>query len=311
MNGNSEATNGSPATPRGVITAIATPFHDDGRVDVAALRRHAARLEAAGVDGIFTCGTTGEGALLSAEEKRTITATVLEEVGNRIPVVGAVIQPDTSNALREIDSYRTLGVRWVAVVAPYYIRVDEAELITHFATIADTSPLPVIVYDIPGNTANPLSDAVYDAVLTHPNVIAVKDSSGNFSRFSRRVLAGGRTDAAAWIQGEDTLDAPSLLVGASGVVSGLSNILPEAFVRMYGANRRGDHKTVLIMQSVINRLHAIVRTTGTGVAAIRLALSLDGIGSRFLHSRHLSLSSDWDDAVKTHVAAAREMMETP
>lgn len=296
----------------GVLTALTTPFDESGEVDQHALHRHIDHLRSAGINGLLVCGTTGEGALLSADEKRTVLRAAIAQAGGHIPIVAAVIQPDTRTAIQDVHALEDLGADAVACVSPYYIRVDETELSAHFRALADASRLPVVVYDIPSNTANPLTDLVYDAVFDHPNIVAVKDSSGNFSRFARRVMDQARVaaDGVAWIQGEDTLDAPSLLVGANGVVSGLSNVLPEPFVRMVNAARTVDTQQVIAMQRVVNRLHAIVRKTGKGVAAIRVAVSQMGYGSRYLRNREFSISAEWDEMIRDDVEAAMRLMES-
>ena len=295
----------------GVLTALATPYDESGGLDLHALNRHVSRLKSTGVHGFFACGTTGEGALLSRDEKHQVITAVVDVAADDVPVVAAVIQPDTRGAVEEAESYAGLGVRFVAAVAPYYVRVDQSELIAHFTAIADAAACPVLAYDIPGNTSNPLTDDVYEEVLKHPNIIGVKDSSGNFSNFSRRVIAQKRSgvDDTAWIQGEDTLDGVALLAGASGVVSGLSNVLPEPFVRMFAAAGKGDVETVFAMQHVINTLHLIVRSTGKGVAPVRLALSQMGYGSRYLRTRSFSLGPEWDEPIRRAVEEARALYQ--
>ena len=293
----------------GVLTALVTPYDDAGSLDLDALERHVTRLESAGVHGFFACGTTGEGALLDAEEKQQVISTVCEHAGGDAQVIAAVIQADTRSAVAEAKAHASLGVKFIAVVAPYYIRVDQAELVAHFTAVADASRVPVVAYDIPGNTANPLNDEIYDRILTHENIIAVKDSSGDFSRFSRRVIEQKQSgeDGIDWIQGEDTLDGVALLAGASGVVSGLSNILPGAFVDMVEAARGGNVKRVFALQHVINTVHRIIRGTGKGVAPIRLALSQMGYGSRYLRTKSMSLGAEWDEPVHSAVESAQAL----
>lgn len=295
----------------GVLTALITPFDEEGRVDEDALRRHTERVVSAGVDGVFACGTTGEGALLNADEKRLVIETVASVVGSAKPVIAAVIQPDTRRALLEIESYSKLPIQYVAVVTPYYVQVDHDEQVAHFLAVADASPVPVLVYDIPGNTSNPITDAIYDAVLPHRNIVGVKDSSGVFPRFARRVLAQDRGGDMRidWINGEDTLDAFAMIAGAAGVVSGLSNVFPEPFVGMYAAVRDGRYTDALDWQHVVNVLHRMIRETGKGVAPIRLALSQAGFGSRFLHTRSMSLGSEWDAPIREIVSQTRTLIE--
>lgn len=295
--------------PNGILTALVTFYDENGNLDTVELRRHVKRLKDVGVNGFFACGTTGEGALLTSDEKHRVISAVVAEVGSSATVIAAVIQPDTRGAVEEVTLYAGLGIDYVAVVSPYYIKVDVAEMIAHFTTIADESPVPILAYDIPGNTGNPLTEDIYEAILLHEKIVGVKDSSGNFSNFSRRVIAAANSGnrGIQWIQGEDTLDAAAMMVGADGLVSGLSNVFPEPFVRMVTAAHDGDIVTILAMQQVINTLHGIVRRTGKGVAPIRLALSQQGYGSRYLRSRAMSLGKEWDGLIQSDVRAAREL----
>ncbi len=294
--------------PEGLYTALVTPFDGNGAIDTEALTRHVSQLGDKGVRGFFACGTTGDGAFLTSDEKERVFAAVLEEVPQDAEVVGAVIAPDTRSAVRDVHRLAEHGLAYVAVVSPYYGAVGEQELIDHYLSVADAATCPVLAYDIPGCTHNPLMDAVYDAVLKHPNIVGVKDSSGDFSAFSRRLLQESGTRTTSWIQGDDSLDASALLVGASGIVSGLSNILPEPFVEMLRAHRANDSHTMLAMQRVINTLHGIVRITGRATDAVRLALSLQGLGSRHGTSVHRGLGSEWDKPVSAAVTAATEQM---
>jgi 4-hydroxy-tetrahydrodipicolinate synthase len=291
----------------GVIPALVTFFTDDGELDIEALRAQVTRLLDAGVHGLLVCGTTGEGGTMTVSEKRRVSSVVIETVGNRVPVIAGVIQPDTVNALREARELAAHGADYLAVVSPYYGRVTDAEMIAHFTALAEEAPRPILLYDIPGNTGNPVTDPVYQALLPHPNVCGVKDSSGDFSSFSRRVLEWSSHGAAAfspddrgisWIQGNDTLNAPAMFVGAAGFVTGLGNIIPEPFVELYTAAARGDTARMLEMQRIANSLHGIVRRTGTVGPAIRMALSETGYGSARMRSHTFTLSADWADAVR-------------
>jgi 4-hydroxy-tetrahydrodipicolinate synthase len=228
---------------QGVIVPTITPFDERGRLDDAALRRHVERLIRAGVDGLYPGGTTSEGPLLSRDERERVAAVVIEAAGGRVPVIvqsGAISTDETIHLSRHAEQ---LGASAVAVLAPWYYRLSPEALGRHFRRVAETVPdLPVLLYDIPGNTGNPLPIGIVARLFAEvPNIVGMKDSTGRLTHL-REALALG--PGFLVFCGSDRLLLPALTAGVTGIVPGNANVVPEVFVAAWAAHRRGDVKAL-------------------------------------------------------------------
>lgn len=288
--------------PSGVITAIATPLHPDGTIDAAALSRHTVRLVAAGIDGILVCGTTGQGAFLSPDEKEAAARIVLDASGH-VPVFAAALAAHTEAVISEAARYAQLGVAAIAAVTPFYSRPTQCQIVAHFDSIAATVRQPLIVYNIPACTGTAIARNTLAELAAHPNVVAVKDSSGDFGSFSRLLL--NHANDASWIMGEDSLAASALTLGATGVVSGLSNLVPELFVALSRAVAARDDIGARQLQRAINGLCDLVDEAGGAVALVQAGLAAEGYGSGRCKMEAMSLQEAWRDRIRTGVQAAR------
>lgn len=285
----------------GVIGALAVPMFEDGSIDYSLLEKQAAYYGGSGVRGLFLGGTNGEGAYLTTEEKARILKTVRGAVPKDKILCAACIRPSTREVLAEMRVLGALGPDYIVAVAPYYLAVDQEAIIRHFRTLAAASPAPLIPYNIPQNTHNPMSLKTIQELASIPNIAGIKDSSGDFISFTRGVL-GPLPGPFTWIQGEDLLDAPSYLIGAKAVVTGLSNVSVEPYVDMWRAATAGDTEGVKAGQRRINEMFKIVLAVGgKGIPAIKAAMELLGRGSRHLRLSALTL----DDA---EVEAVRETL---
>jgi 4-hydroxy-tetrahydrodipicolinate synthase len=273
----------------GVIPAVITPMNEHGEVDYALLEKQAAYLSEAGVQGFFIGGTTAEGAYLTTGEKREIFRVVREACAGRQFLCTACIRPSTREVVAEMRDLKDTEPDFVVAVTPYYLAMRREDILAHFRIVAGEAPAPLILYNIPGNTHNPMDLETVLELAGEKNIAGIKDSSGDFIQFSRGLLSG-RTGEFAWIQGEDYLDGPSLLLGCSGVVTGLGNARIEPYVEMYRAAREADWQAVRDCQAQINRLYGIIRLCGNSIAAVKAAAELAGRGSRWLRQRSLSLS---------------------
>ena len=276
---------------RGVIPAIITPMDEQGKIDFDLLEKQAAYLSGAGVHGFFVGGTTAEGAYLSTEEKGEIFKVVRRVTEGRQFLCAAYIQPSTAAVLEQMRALEATGPDYIVAVTPYYLAMRQEDILQHFRRIAASASAPLILYNIPGNTHNPIALETVIELAEEKNIAGIKDSTGNFIDFSRGVL-GKRPQGFVWIQGEDYLDGPSLMIGCDGIVTGLGNARIEPYVRMYEAAERGEWGTVRQCQGRINTLYGIIRLCGNSIAAAKAAAELAGRGSRWMRQNSQSLSDE-------------------
>lgn len=275
---------------RGVVPAMIMGNDERGRISQEMVERQLDYFLEAGVDGVFMNGTTGEGAVLASEEKAEIVRIAQKRVDGKIPLYGVCLQPSTETVIKEIHMMADLGVAAVSAVPPYYYAAPQEVIKAHFRRIADESPLPVILYNIPQNTHSPMSADTVIELSKHPNIIAIKDSSGDFPSFNRMLLSTDPENFAC-VQGEDSLDGASLLIGSPGVVTGLGNVRIEPYVEMYRAAQSNDRRKVLDLQRTIYAYAKIIPASGGQVIpAIKAAAELLGRGNRKMRVEGLTLT---------------------
>jgi 4-hydroxy-tetrahydrodipicolinate synthase len=287
---------------RGVIPAVITPIREDGKIHEKLLEKQVSYLSNAGVHGFLVNGTTGEGPFLSREEKRRNFELVRTVSGGKQFLCLGCLQPSTDLTIDEIVAFESLKPDFIVITSPYYFKVSQKEIVRHIRETARRSPFPVIVYNIPQCTFNKIE---YDAMIeisSLENVAGFKDSSGDFITFSR-VMFHGRRENFAWIMGEDYLDADSLMIGVSGIVTGLGNVWIEPYLEMYQAAQEGDFLKVRKLQEKINKLYEVIRTAGDrGVPAIKAAASLLGRSEKWLRAPMLPLDEKELSRVKEILA---------
>jgi 4-hydroxy-tetrahydrodipicolinate synthase len=286
----------------GIIPALAVPMQEGGAVDFSLLEKQVTYLCGGPIAGIFVGGTTGEGPYLFTEEKLQIFRSVKKLAPRGIALCAACIQPSTAQVVEEIHAFADEGPDFVVAVTPYYLGVSQEGILHHYRRIARESPVPVILYNIPQNTHNPIALSTIQELAGVDNVAGVKDSSGDFISFSRGVL-GGAAGPFTWIQGEDLLEAPSYLLGARGVVTGLSNVSLEPYVRLRDAVQRGNLEEIRDGQRAIHRLFRLFEVVeGRGIPAIKAAMELLGRGSRHMRLSALTLGPDEVERIRTVLA---------
>ncbi len=276
---------------KGVIPAIITPMNEKGKIDYGLLEKQAVYLSEGGVHGFFVGGTTAEGAYLSTDEKRELFKVVRGVTEGKQFLCAAYIQPSTAAVLEQMRALEASEPDYVVAVTPYYLSMRQEDILEHYRRVAAAAPAPLIVYNIPGNTHNPIALETVLELAEEENIAGIKDSTGNFIGFSRGVL-GSSPAGFVWIQGEDYLDGPSLMIGCHGIVTGLGNARIEPYVQIYRAAREGDWQTVRECQARINELYGIIRLCGNPIAAAKAAAELAGRGSRWMRQKTQSLTDE-------------------
>lgn len=274
---------------RGVIPALITPMRKDGSIDYDAMEANVAFLSRSGVHGFFVNGTTSEGPILSRAEKHETVRIVKSVSEGRQTICAACIAPSANLAIEEIRDIAALEPDYVVCVAPFYYQVPQEAIVDHFTRICASTDIPVIFYDIPQHTRNPIEVPTRFALINAGLGVAMKDSSGDFSGFSRSLLGCERKDFV-WIQGDDMLDSYSMAIGARGIVSGLANVAPKPFIELVECAERGDLTGLFRIQEKINALAEILPAVGGRVIpAIKAAVSYLGRCEPWL--RHTALTA--------------------
>ena len=253
-----------------VLTAMVTPFTDDGELDLAAAAELASDLVDLGNDGLVISGTTGESPTTSDAEKEALLREVLAAVGDRATVVAGVGTNDTVHTVELARTAQRAGAHGLLVVTPYYSKPPQAGLLHHFRTVADATDLPIMLYDIPGRSGVPLAHETLVSLAEHPHIVANKDAKADpFAAV--RVM--GETDLA-WYSGDDALNLPLLSLGAAGMVSVIGHVAADRLAAMAAAFHAGDVTTAAAINRSLTPVIEGIMTRTQGVIMVKAALDL-------------------------------------
>jgi 4-hydroxy-tetrahydrodipicolinate synthase len=267
----------SAVSPFGrVLTAMVTPMHQDGRIDLDGAQRLAQHLVEHGHDGIVVSGTTGESPTTTDAEKADLLRVVLEAVGERARVVAGAGTNDTAHSVELARSMEAAGAHGILAVAPYYNKPPQAGIVAHFEAIADATGLPMMVYDIPGRTGVAIETETHVRLARHPRIVAVKDAKGDLFA-ATEVMS--RTDLL-WFSGDDVLNLAHLTQGATGVVSVVGHVAGDLYAEMVACVDKGDlARAVELHRQVVPAVKAIMTVTQGAIMAKAALKELGVIGS--------------------------------
>ena len=210
---------------KGTGVAIVTPFKSDSSIDFASLGRVINHVINGGVNYIVAMGTTGESVTLTRDEKKALVSYVVEVIDNRVPLVIGIGGNNTQEVINCIRHSNLTGVDGILSVAPYYNKPNQRGLFQHFKEIATCSPIPVIMYNVPGRTcSNISSDTCIDLANDCENIVAVKEASGDMAQIMR--IIRGKPETFSVISGDDMMTLSIIAAGGSGVISVLANAFP-------------------------------------------------------------------------------------
>lgn len=260
----------------GCLSAIPTQFNDTG-IDEQALAAHAIWMIDRGCSGIVVCGTTGESATMSNDEKIRAMNVVSEAVGSRAMVIGGAGNNSTSESLEFVERVcKETRVDAIMSVVPYYTKPPQEGIRQHFRAIADKSTLPMIVYNVPGRTVVSMSEETILTLFDHPNIVACKEASGDihFAGKLVRQLDGRGT----LLSGDDGTSAAFVAIGGHGVISVASNVAPRIVSDAVKAAREGDLKTLKARNDILVQLQDLLFQQPSPIA-VKVALAHRGHGS--------------------------------
>lgn len=267
----------------GVATALITPFFD-GKPDHVALRRLVRMQIEAGVDAVVVLGTTGEPATLTKNEKVDVVQTVLDVAKGTVPVIVGAGGNDTEASRRDARLFEKMGADAILAVTPYYNKCTQNGLILHYSAVANAIKVPLIVYNVPSRTGVNVLPETFKTLAETDNVVAIKEASGNVAQIAKTIaLLEGRADVYS---GDDGLIVPLMALGAKGVISVVSNVLPKETKRLVSLCRQNLYdeaqKLAFRLMPVIDALFSEVNpipvkkaaeTMGLCSSAVRLPLT--------------------------------------
>jgi 4-hydroxy-tetrahydrodipicolinate synthase len=259
---------------RGIVPPVATPMQANEDLDLPRLRWFLDQLIQAGVHGLFVLGTNSEFYALDEREKQEVVATAVEHVRHRVPVFAGTGAETTREVVRLTKMAEREGADGVSVITPYFISPTQQEIYDHYRRIAESTSLPVLLYNNPSTCGGLRIDVDTLARLAQvPNIVGIKDSSGDLQNTMEylRVVP----ERFAVLQGRDTMIYPALIFGARGAVPASANVAPAQCVAIYEAFRRGDHAAARAAQLGLNPVRLSL-ALGTAPGGVKAALSLLG-----------------------------------
>ena len=229
----------------GMATALVTPMTPEG-IDYDTFGRFIDFQIDSGINALVAMGTTGENATIEPLDQTEVIRYTVERAAGRVPVIAGTGTNNTAHVIESTKRACDVGADAVLVVTPYYNKATQAGLIAHFTAVADVSTVPVILYNVPGRTGCNLQPKTLATLAEHPNIVGLKEASGNMAQFMEMMRLVG--DKIAIYSGEDALTAPMMSMGCKGAISVLSNVVPAMAVAMTDAAKAGNYEEAARLQ---------------------------------------------------------------
>jgi len=264
----------------GVYAAMATPINRDGDVDPVGIRNVVNYLFENGVDGLSILGSTGEGPSLTIGQRQHALEASLEAANGRGAVFTGAASSVVSEVIASLKTIAGTGARGALVPPPYYYRLDTEGIIGYYQRIAEASPVPIIMYNIPSMTKLQIPLQAVRVLIAHPNVMGLKDSSGDFGYFSSLARIARESEGFTLYTGSDTMLAASLFVGGHGIIGGAVNVVPDVMTAIYRAYQQGDTANAVALAEKVVQANAAMQV-GTFPAPMKGQYVLKGLCERY------------------------------
>ena len=246
---------------KGLGIALITPFTLDGKVDYKSLKRLLEYQLANGADFLCILATTGEAPCLTAQEKDELTAFIKDIVRGRIPILKYCGGNNTAAVVEEIKTTNWTGIDGILSICPYYNKPSQEGLYQHFKAIAEASPLPIVLYNVPGRTGiNMKAETTVKLARDFSNIIAVKEASGSLEQVDE--IIKNKPDHFDVISGDDALTFSMIASGAAGVISVIGNALPREFSRMIRLEFKGEYEPARTIHHMFTELYSLLFVDG-------------------------------------------------
>ncbi|GAA4298923.1 4-hydroxy-tetrahydrodipicolinate synthase [Nibribacter koreensis] len=259
---------------RGTGVALVTPFQADHSVDFDAFARLIEYNLANGVNYLVVNGTTGESVTTTAEEKKQLLAFAKKQIAGRVPLVYGIGGNNTQAVIDLIKNADLAGVDALLSVSPYYNKPSQEGIYLHYTAVADASPVPVILYNVPGRTGSNVMAATTLRLAQHPSIIGIKEASGNMEQCM--AIVQDKPEGFLVISGEDMLTVPMISIGMDGIISVLANAFPARFSRMTKLAMDDDFHEAGALQRSFLAINPLMYEEGNPVG-VKFALEQAGI----------------------------------
>jgi 4-hydroxy-tetrahydrodipicolinate synthase len=277
---------------KGTGVALVTPFHDDQSIDFASLKNLVDHVVTGGVDYLVVLGTTGEATTLTASEKKQVLKACLEYNAGRVPVMLGIGGNNTHAVVNEIKNTDFYGVAAILSVSPYYNKPSQEGIIAHYTAIAEASPVPVVLYNIPGRTMSNMTAATTLRLSHHPNIVGMKEASGNLEQCMQ--IASVMPKDFLLLSGDDILTKALMGIGGSGVISVMANAFPEKFrILTHGSSQDALTTTFSLLE-----MNSLMYVEGNPVGIKNLLFHLGIVGSDQVRLPMLRASLDLNNKIK-------------
>jgi 4-hydroxy-tetrahydrodipicolinate synthase len=291
----------------GTGVALVTPFSSNKAIDEAALSRVIEFVIAGGVEYIVTLGTTGETPTLSREEKIRIARYTIEVVNNRVPVVIGAGGSDTREVIREIEKLPTDHSTAILSASPYYSKPSQEGLYQHYKAIAEASPKPVLLYNVPGRTARNVNASTVLRLAELPNIAGIKEAGGDMAQCAQ-ILKDCPEDFLV-VSGDDALAFPQIAIGMQGVISVAANSFPQTFSNMVRAALKGDLKKAKKLNDSLIEGYDLLFVENNP-AGVKAALTELGLIENELRLPLVPLSRPYQDALRKYISGLKLKTQT-
>jgi len=261
-----------PLSLTGIIPPTVTAFNENESIDHETTADHARYVVDGGCHGVFPCGTNGEFAFLTGDERQNVVETVVEEVGHDVPVIPGVGAPSTRETIDHAEHAEWAGADGIVAVTPYYYPLDHDAYLQHYERICAAVDIPVYIYHIPSKTGNSISLETLGELANIDNLAGVKDSSKEIPWLGQAI---DRNPELTFMAGSDSLLYPGLEIGCAGLVSAVADVFPEFAVELYDAFDAGDEQRAKALQSKLFDVRSALKR-GSYMAGVKTALDLTG-----------------------------------
>lgn len=289
---------------KGVVVPIITPMHEDESINYEELRHQVDRQIEAGIHGIFPFGTNGEAYILTAEEKKSVLETVIDQVAGRVPVYAGTGAISTKETIELCKMAEAAGADVLSVITPWFAKASQHELIVHYEKVAAAVSSPIVLYNIPMRTGNALEPETVAQLADIDTIVGAKDSSGNWDNLKAFIDLTADKDFGV-LSGNDALILRALKEGAKGAIAGCANVYPKNMAGIYDNFVAGDLEAAQVCQNNVAALRANF-TYGNPNTVVKTAVNLLGYPVGPCRAPFNYLPEEGIEALKATLAADKE-----